>query len=71
LEVDVSRPLLEEKCMMATVSGTNVQLEMVSLTHKCMMEMVSWTHKCMMEMVLRKSNAIGDQCADDNGLMDS
>jgi hypothetical protein len=26
----------------ATVSGTNVQMEMVSRTHKCMMEMVSW-----------------------------
>jgi hypothetical protein len=43
LEEDVSRPLLEEKCMMATVSGTNVQMEMVSPTHKCIMEMVSWT----------------------------
>jgi hypothetical protein len=57
LEEEVSRPLLEEKCMMATVSGTNVQMEMVSATHKCMMEMVSQTHKCMMEMVLRKKNA--------------
>ncbi|KAG6780310.1 hypothetical protein POTOM_013164 [Populus tomentosa] len=41
--------------MMATVSGTNVQMKMVSQTHKCMMEMVS-----------RKSNAIEDQSADDN-----
>jgi len=32
-----SRPHLEEKCMMATVSGTNAQMEMVSGTHKCMM----------------------------------
>jgi hypothetical protein len=57
LEEDVSRPLLEEKCMMTIVSWTNVQMEMVSPTHKCMMEIVSWTHKCMMEMVLRKKNA--------------
>jgi len=42
----LSRPLLAEKCMMATVSGPNVQ-----------MEMVSPTHKCIMEMVLRKKNA--------------
>jgi len=40
----VSRPHLEEKCMMATVSGTNEQMEMVSGTHKCMMEMVSRAH---------------------------
>jgi hypothetical protein len=53
LEEDISRPLLEEKCMMATVSGTNVQMEMVSRTHKCMMEMVSGTHKCMMVIVCR------------------
>jgi hypothetical protein len=57
LEEDVSRPLLEEKCMMTIVSWANVQMEMVSPTHKCMMEIVSWTHKCMMEMVLRKKNA--------------
>jgi hypothetical protein len=57
LEEEVSRPLLEEKCMMATVSETNVQMEMVSATHKCMMVMVSATHKCMKEMVLRKKNA--------------
>jgi len=43
--------------MMATVSETNVQMEMVSATHKCMMVMVSATHKCMKEMVLRKKNA--------------
>jgi len=30
--------------MMATVSGTNMQIEMVSPTHKCMMEMVSGTN---------------------------
>jgi len=41
--------------MMATVSGTNVQMEMVSAPHKCMMEMVS-----------RKGNA-----TDGNGLRDS
>jgi len=30
LEEDVSQPLLEKKCMMAKVSGTNVQMEMFS-----------------------------------------
>jgi len=30
--------------MMETVSGTNMQMEMVSPTHKCMMEMVSGTN---------------------------
>jgi hypothetical protein len=42
--------------MMTTVSGTNVQMEMVSRPHleeKCMMATVSLTHKCMMEMVSR------------------
>jgi hypothetical protein len=43
--------------MMATVSRTNVQMKMVSPTHKYMMEMVSQTHKCIMEMVLREKNA--------------
>jgi hypothetical protein len=56
LEEDVSRPLLEEKCMMATVSGTNVQMATVLGTN-VQIEIVSATHKCMMEMVLRKKNA--------------
>jgi hypothetical protein len=47
LEEDVSRPLLEEKYMIAIVSGTNVQMAMVSWTPKCMLEMVYGTHKCM------------------------
>jgi hypothetical protein len=33
LEEDVSQPLLEKKCMMAKVSGTNVQMEVFSWTH--------------------------------------
>jgi hypothetical protein len=33
LEEDVSQPLLEKKCIMAKVLGTNVQMEVISWTH--------------------------------------
>jgi hypothetical protein len=43
LEEDVSQPLLEKKCMMAKVSGTNVQMEVFSWTHLVRILLIKFT----------------------------